>query len=74
MNYAESEDEDDEVFQPIANNARKGRVIKRRRVTVEDDSDDEFGLDDATQQAMLDEDDGMSELRLLFTLNVQSRT
>ncbi|KAH7406171.1 muts domain V-domain-containing protein [Phaeosphaeria sp. MPI-PUGE-AT-0046c] len=57
VNYAESdgdEDEDD-VLGPIANNAR-GRATKRRRVSVEDDSDDEFGLDDATQQAMLEDD------------------
>lgn len=40
---------------PIANNAR-GRAAKRRRVSVEDDSEDEFGLDAATQQAMLDDD------------------
>jgi DNA mismatch repair protein MSH6 len=44
------------VFQPIANNARKGRATKRRRVSLED-SDDEFGLDTATQEAMLE--DGM---------------
>lgn len=58
VNYAESDEEDDDVFQPISNNARKGRALKRRRVAVED-SDDEFGLDEATQQAMMDED-GMS--------------
>jgi DNA mismatch repair protein MSH6 len=45
------------VLGPIANNSR-GRTIKRRRVAVEEDSDDEFGLDDAMQQAMLE--DGMS--------------
>ncbi|KAF2641701.1 DNA mismatch repair protein Msh6 [Massarina eburnea CBS 473.64] len=54
VNYAESDDED-EVFQPIANNARKGRVIKRRRV-VSDDSEDEFDIDEATQQAILEND------------------
>ena len=54
VNYAESDDEDDEVFQPIANGSRKGRLIKRRRV-VSDDSEDEFGLDEATQQAMLED-------------------
>lgn len=41
---------------PIANNSR-ARATKRRRVSVDDDSDDEFGLDAATQQAMID--DGM---------------
>jgi DNA mismatch repair protein MSH6 len=44
------------VLGPIANNSR-GRAVKRRRVSVEEDSDDEFGLDDAMQQAMLE--DGM---------------
>lgn len=48
----ESEDDDeDEVFRPVANSSRKGRAVKRRRVSVED-SDDEFGFDDATQAAM----------------------
>lgn len=41
---------------PIANNSR-ARATKRRRVSAEDDSDDEFGLDAATQQAMVE--DGM---------------
>lgn len=58
VNYAESDDDDDDedVLGPIANNAR-GRATKRQRVTIEDDSDDEFGLDAATQKAMLEEDD-----------------
>jgi hypothetical protein len=35
------------------------------RVSVEEDSDDEFGLDAATQQAMLeDDDDGMFHILL----------
>ncbi|CAI6336012.1 unnamed protein product [Periconia digitata] len=58
VNYAESDDDDedeDDVFKPIANGARKGRLLKRRKV-VSDDSDDEFGLDDATQQAILEDD------------------
>jgi DNA mismatch repair protein MSH6 len=50
------------VLGPIANNSR-GRTIKRRRVAVEEDSDDEFGLDDAMQQAMLE--DGMSTCLVL---------
>jgi DNA mismatch repair protein MSH6 len=56
VNYAESDDDDeeDEVFKPIANNARKGRANKRRKISLED-SDDEFDLDVATQEAMLDE-------------------
>ncbi|KAL6703792.1 DNA mismatch repair protein msh6 [Coniothyrium glycines] len=56
VNYAESDEDEDDVLGPIANNAR-GRATKRRRVSVEDDSDDEFGLDAATQQAMLEDDD-----------------
>ncbi|ORY03496.1 DNA mismatch repair protein muts [Clohesyomyces aquaticus] len=56
VSYVESDaEDDDDVFQPIANNARKGRASKRRKVSVED-SDDEFGLDAATQAAMLEED------------------
>ena len=42
VNYAESDDDEDDVLGPIANNSR-ARTIKRRRVSVEDDSDDEFG-------------------------------
>ena len=65
VNYAESDDDEDEddVLGPIANNSR-GRAIKRRRVSVEDDSDDEFGLDDATQQAMLEDGESPSFRRL----------
>ncbi|KAF2501654.1 DNA mismatch repair protein Msh6 [Lophium mytilinum] len=55
VSYAESDDDDDDVFQPISANARKGRATKRRRVSLED-SDDEFGVDAATEEAMLDED------------------
>lgn len=44
---------------PIANNSR-ARATKRQRVSVEDDSDDEFGLDAATQQAMIE--DGMADI------------
>jgi DNA mismatch repair protein MSH6 len=57
VNYVISDDEDDEedeVFKPVANNAKKGRALKRRKMSVED-SEDEFGLDAATQAAMLDE-------------------
>ena len=56
VNYAESDDEEEDVLGPIANNAR-GRATKRQRVVVDDDSDDEFGLDAATQKAMLEEED-----------------
>jgi hypothetical protein len=43
----------------------RGRATKRRRVSVKDDSDDQFGLDPATQQAMLE--DGMS-LYMVFVM------
>jgi hypothetical protein len=67
VNYAESDEDedDDDVLGPIANNSR-GRATKRLRVCVEDDSDDEFGLDAATQQAMLE--DGMSPCMVFKTL------
>ncbi|KAF2751879.1 DNA mismatch repair protein Msh6 [Sporormia fimetaria CBS 119925] len=55
INYAESDDDSSDAIEPIVNNARKGRAVKRRRVSLED-SDDEFGLDDATQAAMLADD------------------
>lgn len=57
VNYAESEDEDDEdgVFKPLSGN---GRASKRRRISVKEDSDDDFGFDAATQAAM-ESDDGM---------------
>lgn len=54
LNYAESEDDDDdEVFRPLSGN---GRAAKRRRVSVKDESDDEFGFETATQAAMESED------------------
>ncbi len=56
VNYAESDDEDDAPFKPLSGN---GRAAKRRRISVKDDeSDDEFGLDTATQAAMVESDDG----------------
>ncbi|KAI5370925.1 Putative DNA mismatch repair protein MutS, core [Septoria linicola] len=57
VNYAESDDEDDAPFRPLSGN---GRAAKRRRISVKDDeSDDEFGLDTATQAAMAESDDDM---------------
>ncbi|CAK1354615.1 unnamed protein product [Cercospora beticola] len=59
VNYAESDDEDDEPFRPLSGN---GRAAKRRRISVKDDeSDDEFGLDNATQAAMVESDDDMDD-------------
>jgi DNA mismatch repair protein MSH6 len=54
VNYVMSDDEDDDVFKPVANNAKKGRATKRRKMS-EEESEDEFGLDAATQAAMLEE-------------------
>lgn len=58
ISYVESDvDEDeDEVFKPLSGNRR---AAKRRRVSVKEESDDEFGFDAATQAALEDED-GMS--------------
>jgi len=55
VNYVESDDDEDDVFKPLSGN---GRAAKRRRIAVKEDSDDEFGLDAATQAA-LEQDDGM---------------
>lgn len=54
VNYAESDDDDDDVFRPLSGN---GRAAKRRRISTKEDSDDEFGFDAATQAAF-DEEDG----------------
>ncbi|KAF2103506.1 putative DNA mismatch repair protein Msh6 [Rhizodiscina lignyota] len=57
VNYAESsEDEDEDVFRPLSGNAPNARAAKRRKV-VTDDSDDEFGVDAATEAAMADDMD-----------------
>lgn len=53
VNYAESDDDD--VFHPISSNATGRRASKRRKVSLED-SDDEFGFDAATEDAMLEGD------------------
>ena len=55
VNYVESdgEDDEDEVFKPLSGNRR---AAKRRRISVKDDSDDDFGYDAATQAAMEDDD------------------
>jgi DNA mismatch repair protein MSH6 len=44
------------VFKPLSGNSR---AAKRRRISVKEDSDDEFGFDAATQAA-LEDDDGKS--------------
>ncbi|KAI7516158.1 hypothetical protein KC317_g23541, partial [Hortaea werneckii] len=54
VNYAESDDEDDdEVFKPLSGNRR---ASKRRRISAKDESDDEYGFDEATQAAMESDD------------------
>ncbi|KAK3675270.1 DNA mismatch repair protein msh6 [Recurvomyces mirabilis] len=56
VNYAESDDGEDEeeVLKPFSGN---GRANKRRRISVKDESDDEYGFDEATQAAMEQEED-----------------
>lgn len=51
VNYAESEDEDDEVIlKPRSTNAAS-RAAKRRKIAL-DDSDDDFAMDDAMESVM----------------------
>ena len=59
INYAESDGDDDDVFARTDNDARKGRPGKRRRLIVEDDSEDEFELDEATQQSLLEDGESL---------------
>ncbi|KAK4574367.1 DNA mismatch repair protein msh6 [Recurvomyces mirabilis] len=56
VNYAESDDGEDEeeVLKPFSGN---GRANKRRRISVKDQSDDEYGFDEATQAVMEQEED-----------------
>jgi len=70
VNYAESdgEDDDDEVFKPLSGN---GRAAKRRRISVKDESDDEFGVNDAVQGAV-ESDEGMFVSR--HTRYIQHKT
>ncbi|KAF2084464.1 DNA mismatch repair protein Msh6 [Saccharata proteae CBS 121410] len=55
VNYAESDDDDEDVFQPVSANTANRRGSKRRRI-VQEDSDDEFGIDPAMEADMMDED------------------
>lgn len=67
VSYAESGsegDEDDEVFKPLSGN---GRASKRRKVVLEE-SDDEFGMDAATEHMMAEE--GMSKLICNVTVSL----
>jgi DNA mismatch repair protein MSH6 len=51
VNYAESDDDEDEVLQPTNANKLQRRPSKRRKVSLED-SDDDFGLDAETEAAL----------------------
>ena len=66
INYAESDGDDDDVFARIDNDARKGRPGKRRRLIVEDDSEDEFELDEATQQSLLEDGESLPILMIFM--------
>jgi len=56
VNYAESEDDEDEdVFKPLPTNVTNGQASKRRKVSVEE-SDDEFALDPAIEAALVEDD------------------
>ncbi|EMC94639.1 hypothetical protein BAUCODRAFT_111690 [Baudoinia panamericana UAMH 10762] len=57
VNYAESDDDGDEEPRPLPG---KGRASKRRRISVKDESEDEYGFDAATQAAMDSADDAGS--------------
>lgn len=63
VNYAESDEDEDEVFKPLSGNQR---AAKRRRISVrDDDSEDEFALDDSVQAAMQSDEGMYSPIRLL---------
>ena len=54
------------MFKPLSGN---GRAAKRRRISVKEDSDDEFGFDAATQAA-LESDVGMLPFLFSFEINL----
>jgi len=55
VSYAESDNEDEEPFRPLFTNSN-GRAVKRRKISVPDDSDDEFSMDVDLETAMADAD------------------
>ncbi|KAF1982551.1 DNA mismatch repair protein Msh6 [Aulographum hederae CBS 113979] len=57
ISYAESEDEDEDVLKSLSVNAANGPARKKMRVSVEEDSDDEFGMDAEMEEAMMEEAD-----------------
>jgi len=63
VSYVESDAEDDEDdVKPASGNRR---ALKRRRISVKDDSEDEYGFDAATQAAMEDDDGMLASQRLV---------
>jgi len=63
VSYVESDAEDDEDdVKPAMSNRR---ASKRRRISVKDDSEDEYGFDVATQAAMEDDDGMLASQRLV---------
>ncbi|KAK0271791.1 DNA mismatch repair protein msh6 [Friedmanniomyces endolithicus] len=72
VSYVESDAEDDEDdVKPASGNRR---ASKRRRISVKDDSEDEYGFDAATQAAMEDDDGMLTSQRLVARSPYQSRT
>ncbi len=72
VNYAESGDEDgedeDEVFKPLSGN---GRAVKRRRISVKDESDNDFEVD-ARKAAAEESDDGRLDFFISFRISLTS--
>ncbi|KAI9825878.1 MAG: DNA mismatch repair protein msh6 [Thelocarpon impressellum] len=59
INYAESggEDDDDEpAFEPVRSTASRARASKRRRTSLEDESEDDFVADEGDAGADVDDD------------------
>jgi len=65
VSYAESDDEDEQPFRPLSTTSN-GRSVKRRKISVPDDSDDEFSMDVDMETAMADADaDGQCPFDIL---------
>ncbi|GAB7355799.1 hypothetical protein MBLNU459_g6476t1 [Dothideomycetes sp. NU459] len=63
VNYAESDEDedDDDILKPRSTNAAARRAPKRRKISIPDDSDDEFAMDEAMEDAMTHADDDMDD-------------
>ncbi|KAK4995763.1 DNA mismatch repair protein msh6, partial [Elasticomyces elasticus] len=59
ISYAESgsEDEEEGVLKPRSANNTNGRAVKRRKISVQEDSDDEFAVDEDIELAMMKSDE-----------------